>query len=71
MEAATQEKIETMSVMEVYEELKSMGVKTTPIKIRAAIAQGLYPFGICIQMKEQEFEIYRALFDKWKAERVS
>lgn len=64
-------KIETMTVDEVYRALQSMGVKTTHLKIRAAISQGVYPFGICINMENREFEIYKTLFDKWVEERVS
>ncbi len=63
--------IETMTVQEVCDTLRDMGVKTTPIKIRAGIAQGVYPFGIRIQMENQEFEIYRALFEKWVDERAT
>ena len=63
--------IETMTVQEVCDALRDMGVKTTPVKIRAAIAQGVYPFGIRIQMEHQEFEIYRALFEKWVDERAT
>ncbi|MBD8948255.1 MAG: hypothetical protein EGR97_13205 [Clostridiales bacterium] len=64
-------KIETMTIQEVYEALQRLGVRTTPVKFRAAIAQGAYPFGICVNMKEQSFEIYRTLFDKWVAERLT
>ena len=63
--------IETMTVQEVCDELRDMGVKTTPVKIRAGIAQGVYPFGVCIQMAHQEFEIYRVLFEKWVDERAT
>ncbi len=63
--------IETMTIQEVYEALSEMGVKTTPYKIRAAIAQGVYPFGVRIQLERQEFEIYRALFEKWVDERAT
>ena len=63
--------IKTMTVDEVYRALQSMGVKTTPLKIRAAISQGVYPFGICINMENREFEIYETLFEKWVSERVS
>ena len=65
------QKIETLTVNEVVDELRALGVKTSPNKIRAGILQGVYPFGICIQMENNEFEIYRVPFDKWVAERVS
>lgn len=66
-----QQKIETLTVNEVVDELRALGVKTSPNKIRAGILQGVYPFGICIKMNNLEFEIYRVPFDKWVAERVS
>lgn len=63
--------IETMTVQQVYEEMRALGIKTTPSKIRAALDQGKYPFGISIKMKTQECEIYRTLFDEWVEERIS
>ncbi len=63
--------IETMTVQQVYEEMRVLGIKTTPSKIRAALDQGKYPFGISIKMKTQECEIYRTLFDEWVEERIS
>lgn len=64
-------KLETMTVAQVVDELRALGVKTTPNKIRAGIIQGVYPFGIHIKMENDEFEIYRTKFEEWKAERVS
>ena len=66
-----QQKLETLSISQAVNELRALGVKTSPNKIRAGIIQGVYPFGICIQMDNNEFEIYRVQFDKWVAERVS
>jgi hypothetical protein len=64
-------KIETMTVHEACMEMRGLGIQTSENKIRAGIAQGKYPWGICINMKTQEFEIYRTLFDDWVAERLS
>ena len=64
-------RIETMTVAECVQALQKMGVKTSPLKVRAAISQGVYPFGICIDMKEREFEIYTAQFIKWIEERMT
>ena len=64
-------KIETMTVAECVQALQKLGVKTSPLKVRAAISQGVYPFGICIDMKEREFEIYTAQFIKWIEERMT
>ena len=63
--------IETMTSEEVYRALNSMGVRTSPSKVRDAIEQGKYPFGICIKMgKSREFEIYKTLFEQWVSERA-
>lgn len=66
-----QKKIETLTVKEAVDELRMLGMSITPDRLRAGIDQGVFPFGICIQMKDNEYEIYRVLFEKWKAERVS
>ncbi len=64
-------KIETMTVAQVVEELRALGVKTTANKIRAGIIQGVYPFGVHITMENEEFEIYRKKFNEWVAEVAS
>lgn len=62
--------LETMTVVQVVDELRALGVKTTPNKIRAGIIQGVYPFGVCIEMENNEFEIYRTKFDEWKSDKI-
>ena len=64
-------KLETMTVSQVVDELRALGDKTTANKVRAGIIQGVYPFGIHIEMENEEFEIYRKKFDEWVNERVS
>ena len=66
-----QSKIETLTVKEAVDELRMLGMSITPDRLRAGINQGVFPFGICIKMKDYEFEIYRVPFEKWKSERVS
>lgn len=66
-----QQKIETLSVKQAVDELRALGIKTSPDKIRAGILQGAFPFGVCIKMENFECEIYRVPFEKWIAERVS
>ena len=66
-----QPRIETLTVKEAVEELRMLGMSITPDRLRAGINQGVFPFGICIKMKDYEFEIYRVPFEKWKSERVS
>lgn len=64
-------KLETMTVVQVVNELRALGVKTTPNKIRAGIIQGVYPFGVRIEMEGNEFEIYRTQFEQWKADKIT
>lgn len=63
-------KIETMTPEEVSNELREMGIRTSPSRVRAAIDQGAYPFGRCIEMAGKHYEIYRKLFEKWVSERA-
>lgn len=65
------QKIETLTVKQAVDELRELGMNITPDRLRAGINQGVFPFGICIKMKNFEFEIYRVPFEKWIAERVS
>lgn len=55
----------TMTVEEVANRMRDAGIKTSIPKVRAAIMQGKYPFAIGVQMKHQEFEVYRPLFEQW------
>ena len=52
-----QQKIETLSVKQAVDELRALGIKTSPDKIRAGILQGAFPFGVCIKMENFECEI--------------
>ena len=63
--------IETLTVQEACEELRALGMSISLDKLRDGIEQGVFPFGICIQMKERKFDIFRVPFDKWISERVS
>ena len=63
--------IETMTINELTDELRALGIRTSNQKTRAAIKQGKYPFAIHIEMKDDEFEIYRKLFEKWVEERAN
>ena len=62
--------IETMTVQETVEELRTLGMSISLDKLRDGIEQGVYPFGTCIQMKSREFDVFRVLFDKWVDERA-
>lgn len=63
-------KIETMTPEEAAAAMRELGLRCSAEKIRDGIEQGKYPFGVCINMDRREFEIYRALFDRWVKERA-
>ena len=58
--------IPTMTLCELVERLRSLGVPTSNTKAAAMIEAGQYPFASCVRL----FEISKVLFDKWVAERV-
>lgn len=59
-----------MTPQEVCDELRSLGVSTSPDKIRAGIEQGAYDFGVVIHMASPCFEIYRKKFEQWVNENI-
>lgn len=63
-------KMPTMTPEEVCEELRTLGVKTSPEKIRAGIDQGVYPFGVVIHLASPCYEIYRVKFNQWVRENI-
>lgn len=62
-------RINTMTPEQVSIELRKLGIKTSPSRVRAAIDQGIYPFGHCIVMAGKHYEIYRKLFEEWVNQR--
>ena len=56
----------TFTALELYEDLRRCGVKTSPTKIKALIQQGKYPFAVSCEMSHTEFEIYRKPYEEWK-----
>lgn len=65
--------IPTMTLCELVERLRSLGVPTSNTKAAAMIEAGQYPFASCVRLKEdgeRVFEISKVLFYKWVAERV-
>ncbi len=59
----------TLTPEEVSTQLRAIGVKTTPTKIREGIRQGKYPFGIVIDLATPTYEIYTKDFIKWLREK--
>lgn len=69
----TQRIIKTMTLQECALKLRALGVKTSETRIGDAIEQGVYPFGVCIKIKNKQnrvFEIYEKLFADWVNERA-
>lgn len=60
--------IRTMTLEDTVEKMRSHGIKIGKDTLAAGIAQGQYPFGICIQRdgsQRRVFEIYEARFERW------
>lgn len=58
----------TMTLMEVYEAMRSAGIRCSPKMISAGIASGAYPFGRVVSVgptNRRRLEIYRTDFTAW------
>ena len=65
--------IPTMTLNELAERMRSLGLHVSNDTLGAAIEAGLYPFAIAVRKREvgqRAFEIYKVLFDRWVAERM-
>lgn len=67
-------KIPTLTLNQVVQRLRKLGVSTSETTVARAIKRGLYPWGICVPAEpprsNDRFEIYEVLFDRWVAERA-
>lgn len=57
-----------MTLMEVYQEMRSAGISSSPKAISAGVACGAYPFGRVVSTGEtgrRTLEIYRVDFEAW------
>ena len=54
-----------LSVSELEADLKSHGVRTSPMKIRAMIRHGQYPFAVGFKEKTTQCEIFTKPYIKW------
>ena len=60
--------IPTMTLNELAERMRSLGLHVSNDTLGAAIEAGLYPFAIAVRKREggqRNFEIYKVLFDRW------
>lgn len=58
----------TMTIMDVYHAMREAGISSSPTRISAGIASGVYPFGKVIAIGEtgrRTVEIYRVDFEAW------
>ena len=58
----------TMTVREVYYEMREAGIRTNPKAVTAGIVSGLYPFGHVINVGEtgrHTLLIFRVDFEAW------
>lgn len=61
--------IETLTVQEATELLRSYGMKISVDTLGRGLQQGVYPFGIYIQGKKDPiYQIFRVKLDKWVLE---
>ena len=63
----------TMTVTEVYHEMRNAGIRSSPTRISAGIASGAYPFGRVVSIGEtgrKTIEIWRVDFEAWLESKV-
>lgn len=61
--------IETMTLLEVVDALRGLGISTSPEKVCRFLEAGAYPWGICVQgPKNRQVEIYAKKFWEWADE---
>lgn len=63
----------TMTVTEVYYEMRAAGIRCSPTTISAGIACGAYPFGRVVNTGEtgrRTLEIFRVDFSAWLASKT-
>ena len=58
-----------ISIKDTVEILRSHGMSISDAHLRAGIECGAYPFGVCIPMKQNTYEVYKPLLMKWIEER--
>lgn len=59
----------TMTLKEVYEDLRKYGFKISPERLSDGIVSGLYPFGSVLNVGEtgkRTFQILRVDYENWK-----
>nr|DAQ37197.1 MAG TPA: Pyocin activator protein PrtN [Caudoviricetes sp.] len=68
---AEMSRIATLTVQDAAQYLRDRGLSISPDTLRQGIKQGVYPFGIVIEMERSPvFQIFKKQLDAWIAERT-
>lgn len=65
-------KIPTMTLNELADRLRGLGVKKAPDTLGQEIEDGVYPFAQCVRLagsKHRTYTIYTVMFERWVEER--
>ena len=58
-------RIETMTLNQVVARLRALGIRTTELKVEAALQRGVYPWGVCVPGEKHGcYEIYTKPLDQ-------
>lgn len=58
--------VETMTVIEVTDALRGLGIRTSTERVMRFLEEGAYPWGICVQGNGKRLvEIYAKKFWEW------
>lgn len=64
-------RIATLTPQDAAQYLRDRGLSISPDTLRQGIKQGVYPFGIVIEMERSPvFQIFKKQLDAWIAERT-
>ncbi len=62
--------LKTLTITETLNILRNTyGMKISQPTLEAGIRQGVYPFGVCIELERCVYQIYEAMLYRWIDER--
>ena len=63
--------IETLTVAETTERMRTAGIRISPETLRDGLEQGVYPFGVYIKSRHggNVYQVFAKLLDDWIDER--
>ena len=63
--------IETLTVAETTERMRTAGIRISPETLRDGLEQGVYPFGVHIKSRHggNVYQVFAKLLDDWIDER--